>query len=129
MLMLWCYGGVIGFEEMTATGMTGEEVFKKIDKDGNGKVNRAELQVVLEEVGFTVTPSLLTNVMLRFTRYVEEKRGERDNTLCAVRAACCVLCACCVVLHAANSDVAFLLPLPNTRKQHIKTFKRPIKHL
>ena len=71
MLMLWCYGGVIGFEEMTATGMTGEEVFKKIDKDGNGKVNRAELQVVLEEVGFTVTPSLLTNVMLRFTRYVE----------------------------------------------------------
>ena len=90
--MLWCYGGVIGFEEMTATGMTGEEVFKKIDKDGNGKVNRAELQVVLEEVGFTVTPSLLTNVMLRFTRYVEEKRGERDNTLCAVCAVCCMLC-------------------------------------
>ena len=59
---------------MTAGGMTGEEVFKKIDKDGNGKVNRAELQVILEEVGFTVTPSLLTNVMLRFTRY-EEKSG------------------------------------------------------
>ena len=97
--MMLCYGGggVFCFEEMTAGGMTGEEVFKKIDKDGNGKVNRAELQVILEEVGFTVTPSLLTNVMLRFTRYEEKRRDEWNKALCAVRVLCTVCCVLCAV--------------------------------